>query len=215
MLVTLLFGMVAVTQLKNELLPNLDFPLLTVVTVYPGASAGDVEEQVSKPVEQVVGAIPRLKNLRTISNESISFIVAEFEFGTDIKAVQQTIDSNLRNINLPNDLRGQRVQPTTGQININNQPVLYMGVEGKQGQSTRQLSVLARDQIKPALVSLNGVSNIEVIGDQVTQVKIVPNLAALQQRNLSLNDINSALRGFNTSFPAGTVEVAGQTVPVR
>ncbi len=215
MIVVLLFGVIGVSQLKNELLPNIDFPLLTVSTVYPGASATDVEEQVSKPVEQVVGSIPRLKSLRTTSRESFSFIVAEFEFGTDLKTVQQTIDTNLRNITLPNDLRGQRVQPTASQLNLGGQAVLYMGLQGGQGQTAQQLSVVARDTIKPALLGLNGVSNIEILGDLVTQVKIVPNPQALAQRGLGISDINNALKGYNASFPAGTVDVAGQSVPVR
>ncbi len=215
MVVVLLFGAVAVTQLKNELLPNLDFPYLTVATIYPGASAGDVEEQVSKPVEQVVGAIPRLKNLRTISNESFSFMVAEFEFGTDTKATQQTIDTNLRNISLPNDFRGQRVQPTVSTLNINSQAVMYLGLEAKQGLTSEQVSQIVRTQVKPALTSIDGVSSIEVVGDQLQQVKIVPKLQVLQQRGLGLQDINAALKGFNTSLPAGTVDVAGQSVPVR
>lgn len=215
MVVVLLFGAIAVTQLKNELLPNIDFPYLTVTTVYPGASAGDVEDQVSRPVEQVVGAIPRLKNIRTISNDSFSFIIAEFEFGTDTKAVQQTIDTNLRNITLPNNFQGQRLQPTVSALNINSQAVLYLGVEARQGQTAEQVTQIVRDQIKPALVSLDGVSNVEVVGDQLKQVKIVPKPQVLQQRGLSITDINSALKGFNTSLPAGTVDVAGQSVPVR
>ncbi len=215
MVVVLIFGTIAVGQLKNELLPNIDFPVVTVATFYPGASATDIEQQVSKPVEQVVGAVPRLKTIRSISSESFSFVIAEFEYGSDIKSVQQTIDTGLRSATLPNDLRGQRVQPNTSQISFNSQPVLYLGVEGPQNQSFDQLSQLARDQIKPALTGINGVSNVEIVGDRAKQIKIVPNLAALQQRALSLNDINTAIKGFNVSFPAGTVDVNGQSVPVR
>ncbi|HEX2913883.1 MAG TPA: efflux RND transporter permease subunit [Chloroflexia bacterium] len=215
MVVVLIFGAISVTQLKNELLPNIDFPLVTVSTFYPGASAGDVEELVSKPVEQVVGAAPRIKSLRTISRENFSFIIAEFEYGTDIKGTQQTIESNLRNVNLPTDLRGQRVVPTVSQLNINSQPVLYLGLEGAKGQNAEQLSDVARNTIKPALASITGVSNVEIVGDQIKQVQIVPNPQALQQRGLTISDISNSLKGFNTSFPGGTAEVAGQNVPVR
>ncbi len=215
MLVVVLFGAVAVTQLKNELLPNIDFPYLTVATIYPGASAGDVEEQVSKPVEAVVAAQPRLKSLRTVSNESFSFMVAEFEFGTDLKSTQQTIDSGLRNITLPNDLRGQRLQPNVGTFSFNSQPVMYLGVEPKKGQSAEQLGQLARTDIKPAIAALGGVASVEVVGDQLRQVKIVPNPQALQQRGLSVNDVTNALKGFNNSFPGGTLDISGQSVPVR
>lgn len=215
MLVILLFGTISVTQLKNELLPNIDFPLLTVSTFYPGASANDVEEQVSKPVEQVVGSIPRLKSLRTVSRESFSLIVAEFEYGTDLKSAQQSIDTGLRNITLPNGLNGQRVQPTASQINFNNQPVIYVGLENKQNLTPEQLSDIALNQVKPALTGIDGVANVEIIGNKLRQLRITPKPAALTQRGLSVNDINTALRGFNTSFPAGTVDVAGQTVPVR
>jgi hydrophobic/amphiphilic exporter-1 (mainly G- bacteria), HAE1 family len=215
MVVVLLFGGIAVTQLKNELLPNTDFPLLTVSTVYPGASAGDVETQVTRPVEQIVGSAPRIKSVRSISRESFSFIIAEFEYGTDIKGTQQTLESQLRNVTLPNDLRGQRVQPSFGQFNINSQPVIYLGMRAEGNTDQSKLSDLARNTVKPALQGINGVANIEVVGDRLKEIKIVPNPQALTQRGLSANDISTALRGYNTSFPGGTQDVNGQAVPVR
>jgi HAE1 family hydrophobic/amphiphilic exporter-1 len=211
----LLFGAFSLTQLKSELLPDINFPYLTVVTVYPGASSNDVVEQVTKPIEQVVGATPRLKSMRSTSSESFSFILAEYEFGTDLKDVQQTLNNQFRNLQLPTDLTGKTLQPGVSEVNIAGQAVILMGLEGKNGQTPQELGQIARDKVTPALTGLDGVSNVQIIGDVLKEVRIDLKPDVMRQRGITQNDISTALRGFNVSFPAGTINVEDKSVPIR
>ena len=89
-------GVSAWGSLKQELLPDIDFPVITVVAPYPGAGATDVAEQVAKPIETAIQGVPRLESLRSTSANSVALVVAQFSFGTDVKETQAAIDQNIR-----------------------------------------------------------------------------------------------------------------------
>ncbi|NWJ47315.1 MAG: efflux RND transporter permease subunit [Chloroflexi bacterium] len=214
-LIVILFGVFSVTQLKSELLPSIDFPYITISTIYPGASSDDVTNQVSLPVENAVAQLPRLKSIRSTSQESFSLVFAEFEFGTDMKNVEQQLNSKLRNVSLPNGLSGTPVQPTVSNFSFGSQPIIWVTVEGKQGQSSLELGKWAREVAKPAFSKLPDVGNVEVVGDSVQMLTISFRPQDLATRGLTINDVSNVLKGANLSFPAGTTDIAGQSVPVR
>ena len=85
-------GIVAWGDLKQELLPDVQLPVITIVAPLPGAGAADVAEQVAKPIEQVVSGVPRLKQMQSVSANSIALVIAEFSFGTDVKETRATIE---------------------------------------------------------------------------------------------------------------------------
>jgi HAE1 family hydrophobic/amphiphilic exporter-1 len=201
--------------LKSELLPNIDLPYLTISTVYAGAAPADVLEQVTKPLEQVVGSVQRIKSVRSTSTESFSIIIAEFEFGTNLKEVQQTLNTQFRSLSLPSDLRGQMVQPSVSELSFASQPVMYLGVEALSGQTTEQLGQVAREQLKPAISGLAGVSSVQITGDVLKEVRLTLKTDQLKQRGLTQTDISNALKGFNVSFPAGAVSLEQKDVSVR
>jgi HAE1 family hydrophobic/amphiphilic exporter-1 len=192
-----------------------DFPYITVSTVYPGASSDDVTNQVSIPIETAMAQIPRLKTMRSTSLESFSLVFAEFEFGTNMKDVEQQLNGKLRNLALPNGPNGTPVQPTLSNFSFNSQPIVWVTVEGKQGQNAEEIGKWAREVAKPAFVKLPDVGSIEVTGDPVNLLTIRIRPQDLQAKGLSLTDVSNALRANNLSFPAGTTDVGGQTVPVR
>ncbi|MEI7555192.1 efflux RND transporter permease subunit [Candidatus Chlorohelix sp.] len=214
-LIVLLFGIFSLTQLKSELLPNIDLPYLTITTVYAGAAPADVLEQVSKPIEQVVGSTQHIKSVRSTSTESFSIVIAEFEFGTNLKDIQQTLNTQFRTLSLPTDLRGQTLQPTVSELSFASQPVVYMGVEALKGQTTEELGLIARGQLKPAISGLTGVSSVQITGDVLKEVRLTVKADQLKQRGLTQTDITNALKGFNVSFPAGTVSLEQKDVSIR
>jgi HAE1 family hydrophobic/amphiphilic exporter-1 len=106
--VTLLFaaalfvaGVSAWGSLKQELLPDIDFPVITVVAPYPGAGSSDVAEQVSKPIERAIGGIPGLEIIQSTSSNSISLVVTQFEFGTNVTETTAAIGDALAKAGLP------------------------------------------------------------------------------------------------------------------
>ncbi len=213
--VVFFFGLFAVSQLKSELLPNIDLPYIAVSTVYPGASSDDVTNQVSIPVEGVVAQIPRLKSVRSTSLESFSLVFAEFEFGTNLKDVEQSLNSKLRSLTLPSGPNGSALQPSISNFSFNSQPIVYVTVEGLKGQSSEELGKWAREVAKPAYAKLPDVGSVEVVGDPTRLVIINFRPKDLAARGLSVNDVANTIRANNLSFPAGTSDINGQTIPLR
>src|SRR5262249_25190809 len=96
-----LFRTFAVTQVKQELTPSIDFPVITVITSYPGAEPQAVADTISAPVEQAVSGLPGLQNVQSTSVNGTSIVVASFEYGSDLKAARSTISNNLQSVTLP------------------------------------------------------------------------------------------------------------------
>jgi hydrophobic/amphiphilic exporter-1 (mainly G- bacteria), HAE1 family len=107
-------GLLAWGNLKQELLPDIEFPVITVIAPLPGAGAADVAEQVTKPIERAISGVPRLEALQSTSANSLSLVVAQFAFGTDVKETRAAIEANLQAAGLP-----QTVEPTVNALNIN------------------------------------------------------------------------------------------------
>ena len=81
----LVFGVMANLKLPRDIFPDIELPTLTIITVYPGASASEVEQEISKPIEKVLGGIERLKKIQSSSRENVSFVSLQFDWGTDIQ----------------------------------------------------------------------------------------------------------------------------------
>ena len=96
----LLGGIFSWSQLNQELLPDIQFPYIVVITPMPGASAQDVSTQVTQPIERSIGSVPRLNHLDSSSVNSLSIVVASFSFGTDVKETKAAIDANVKALGL-------------------------------------------------------------------------------------------------------------------
>jgi len=218
-LLVLAFGIFSATQLQSELLPNIDFPYVTISTAYPGASADEVAQQVSKPLEAQISSVSGLKTLRSISNDSFSFVVAEFDYGTNIKQTVTDLNNNLRGVQLPNGLNGSPLQPNVGTINFSGQAIVTLGLNSKSGQqddaTLQKLGSIANDQVKPALTTVSGVSSIQVVGNAVKLITLTFEPVKISASGLSVTDITNALKNNNVSFPDGAANVNGLNVPVR
>ena len=117
-------GILAWGQLQAELLPDIDFPVATVIAVYPGAGTTDVAEQVSAPIERTLSSVQGVKSVRSTSSPSLAVVIAEFEYGTDIKAAVADIESNLTSAGLP-----PSVEPQVSTLNINAFPITSLTVQ--------------------------------------------------------------------------------------
>ena len=118
-------GISAWGSLKQELLPDINFPVITVIAPYPGVGASDVANQVTKPIERSISSVPRLSALSSSSANSIAIVVAQFQFGTDVKEARSTIEQNVQAAGLP-----KAVVPQVSALNINSSPVIIASVAG-------------------------------------------------------------------------------------
>lgn len=211
LLATALFvsGIVAWGDLKQELLPDVQLPVITIVAPLPGAGAADVAEQVAKPIEQIVSGVPRLELMQSVSANSIALVIAEFSFGTDVKETRATIEQGLQGANLPDG-----VSPDVTALDINAAPVIIASVAATSEDGFAEAAAIARDTIRPALLGLDGVASVDVTGGEEARVTITLDPARLAQAGVSVSQVNGVLAASNLTIPSGTLSSDGTRIPV-
>ena len=152
-------GVLAWGSLKQELLPDVSFPIVTVIAPYPGAGAADVTEQVTKPIERAVSGVPGLDQLQSTSANSFAFVVAQFDYGANLDEAVATIEQNIRTSNLPGG-----VEPTVAAFNFNAAPIVIASVSAQGETDLEGAAKIARTELIPELLSLPGVATADLAG---------------------------------------------------
>ena len=206
----LMAGVFSWSQLRQELLPDIQFPLVVVITPSPGASAQDVSTQVTQPVERSLGSVARLDHINSSSVNSLSIVVATFSYGTNIKETMATIDTNVKALGLSST-------PSIQSFDINAFPALIVAIKGTGSTTPDQLNSLAASSIVPSLQSLDGVSKVDLTG--ATQYRLVVKLdpAKLAANGVSINQIQGVLAANNLILPAGSLPITqadGTTISI-
>jgi hydrophobic/amphiphilic exporter-1 (mainly G- bacteria), HAE1 family len=140
-----LLGAYSASRLNVDLLPDVEFPVLSIVTVYPGASPDDVNAAVTIPIEGVVSGTSGLTSLTSTSSEGVAVTVAQYDFGTDLDEVERTINNGLNAVSLPQGV----VRPQLTRFNFNNFPVVTLGLLGDADPA--DLETLASSRVVPEL----------------------------------------------------------------
>jgi HAE1 family hydrophobic/amphiphilic exporter-1 len=202
-------GISAWGSLQQELLPDIDFPVITVIAPYPGVGAADVAEQVAKPIEQAVSGVPGLEALSSSSGNSIAIVVAQFEFGTDVKEVRATIEQNLQTAGLP-----PNVTPQVAALNINASPVIIASVAGTSQDGLDAAAEVARTQVVPALQAIDGVATVDLTGGLETQAIVTLDPAKLTETGISVGQVTGILAANNLTLPSGQISSDDTNIPV-
>ena len=202
-------GLSAWGSLKQELLPDIEFPVITVVAPYPGAGAEDVAAQVAEPIERAIAGVPRLESLQSTSANSIALVVAQFSFGTDVDEIEASINENLRTAGLPED-----VEPQVSALNINAAPVIIASIAAIDEDGLDEAAELARTRIVPEIAALEGVASADVTGGLEEQLVITLDPAAMADAGVSVQQIQGVLQANNLTFPSGQLAQGGERIPV-
>ncbi len=202
-------GIAAWGSLKQELLPDIQFPVITVIAPLPGAGAADVADQVTKPIERAISSIPRLKSLQSTSANSLSLVVAQFSFGSDVKEIRATIEQNLQNAGLPTS-----VNPTVSALDINASPVIIASIAATSETGLADAAHIAQTEIVPALQGIDGVGSVDLTGGEVQRVLVTLDPAKLEANGITLSQITGVLAANNMTFPSGQVTADGSKIPV-
>ncbi|HEX7223484.1 MAG TPA: efflux RND transporter permease subunit, partial [Candidatus Limnocylindrales bacterium] len=210
LLATALFGagLVAWTNLKQELLPDVSFPVATVIAPFPGASADEVADDVVEPIERVIGSIAGIDQVRSTSANSIGFVTAQFAYGTDIDEAVAAMEEGIASLTLPDG-----VEPEVASLDINASPVGIASISSDDATLT-ELGEVAAEEIVPELEGIAGVASVDVTGGLTEQVTITLDPAALARSGVAYAQIAAALGAVNVTFPAGDLTDGGEAVPV-
>ncbi len=202
-------GLLAWGGLKQELLPDIEFPVITVIAPLPGAGAADVAEQVTKPIERAISGVPRLESLQSTSANSLALVVAQFSFGSDVKEIRATIEQNLQNAGLP-----QTVSPQVTALNINSSPVIIASIAAKSEDGLNKAAAITKTEIEPALLGIEGVGSVDVTGGEEQQVLITLDPDKLTANGISVGQVTGVLAANNLTFPSGQITTETDKIPV-
>ena len=195
-----IFGSIALSTLKQELIPSVSFPQLVVVTAYPGASPEVVNEDVSTPIETAIQGVSGLEETTATSNTNFSTISASFVYGTNLATAEQRVTQAINRISsmLPDDLDPQVIAGS-----IEDLPVVQIAVTSDLDPT--DLSALLESSTIVDIQALEGVREADLLGTIEQRMTITPDAATLAAAGASNQDILSALDDNGVLLPAGTI----------
>ncbi len=209
-IIALVFGAIAIPQLKQQLLPTIELPMVSVLAPYQGASPDVVEKQVVEPIEDSLEAVDGISGVTSTASEGNAVIMASFDYGNDTKQlvadVQQAV--NRARAQLPDDVDPQVVAGSTDDI-----PTVVLAVTS--GRDQQALADQLDRTVVPDLKSIDGVGQVTVDGVRDVQVTVTPDDAKLAKAGLSAQSLGQALQAGGATVPAGSFDEGGANRTVQ
>ena len=207
-LAALVFGFVSYQSLALNLMPDLDYPTLTVRTEYAGAAPGEVESQVSRPIEESLSTVPGLASLESISRAGMSDVVLEFDWDSDMTDLSQAVRERIALLDL-----GEEVgRPLVLRYDPELDPILRIAMGGRDSSARGLVALrrLAEDEIKRSIETLPGVAAVKVLGGLEREVTVEVNEGVLHARGFTLSQLVQRLQQENINLAGGSL-LEGQT----
>ncbi|MEU9677648.1 efflux RND transporter permease subunit [Streptomyces parvus] len=210
-IVALVFGAIAIPQLKQQLLPTIELPMVSVLAPYQGASPDVVEKQVVEPLENSLKAVDGVESVTSTASEGNALIMATFDFGDEgtkqlVADIQQAV--NRARAQLPADVDPQVIAGSTDDI-----PTVVLAVTSDEDQQT--LADRLDRTVVPALQDIEGVGQVTVDGVQDLQVSVVPDDRKLAAAGLNTGTLAQALQSGGATVPAGSFSESGKSRTIQ
>ncbi|MCL6517122.1 efflux RND transporter permease subunit [Alicyclobacillus sp.] len=203
-------GVLSALRLNEELMPDIAFPVIAVITPYPGASPEEVAQHVTEPVEDALRGIGDVKTVTSSSMANVSEVELELNLNANLDDVQQKVTQAVAQVKLPQGA----LTPTVEKFSFNSQPVLYFTVAAPEGNESA-LTGAVRDVILPALQGVPGVASVQTAGSAPEEVRIRLSEDRLDQHHLTADQVLQAIQAANVSMPLGAPTLEGQVQPVQ
>jgi len=205
-------GLVGYRSLGVDKFPKVDFPLVTIVTPYPGASPGAVETDVTQKIEEAVNTVSGLDTLTSVSTEGVSLVIAQFELEIDPKDAASDINEHIAAVlrDLPPGTR-----PEVRRADPDAAPVVVLSVKGPPGVSVRELTRFADKQVKQRIERLKGVGQIVILGGQERQINVHLDSIRLAAGGVSALEVQRAIASANVNVPGGQLEMGPVNTTLR
>jgi HAE1 family hydrophobic/amphiphilic exporter-1 len=203
-------GAYATTRLNQELLPDIEFPLVTVSTPVAGAGPDVVDEQVTQPLQGAVEGIEGIEGVQATSSPGFSVLVVEFGLDVDTEQAEDEINDAIAGVSLPE----QASSPEVARQSASQFPILNVSLSAKDGDLAR-VTEYAEDEAIPLIEDVEGVASADLVGGSERQIEVDLEPAELEERGIPAEAIVGAISGSNVNAPVGEVSVDGLATPVR
>lgn len=198
----IVLGLFAFRQLKYELLPKISAPVITITTIYPGASPNEVETGVTKPIEDAVSGMDKISEVRSTSSEGVSFVIIELLQSANTDLSLQ--DAQRKVGQITSQLPSGTKTPTISKFALDEIPILRMGISADM--DSRAFYQFAKDKIRPLLSRVPGVGQIVLVGGEEREIKVNLDLQKLRAYGLSIPQVTQVIKTANLDFPTGKIK---------
>lgn len=206
-----ILGLFSLSKLSIDLLPKMDETTIMVMTAYPGASAADIETNVTRPLENVLNSVSDLKHLTSQSKENISVITLEFEYGVDIDVATNDVRDKL---DLAESALPENVEnPTIFKFGMDDIPILLLQVTAEE--STNALYKILDEKVVNPLNRIGGVGSVSISGAPQREIQIYCDPFKLEAYGLTIEGISSLIGQENLNTPGGSIDIGSNTYSLR
>jgi HAE1 family hydrophobic/amphiphilic exporter-1 len=207
----MVMGIYSLVQLPVDLYPEMELPYVVVYTTYPGASATDIESNVTRPLENSLNSVSKLKEITSRSSDAVSVVFMQFDYGTNLDEASNDIRSSLSFVEraLPADCE----KPTIIKFNTNMMPIIFYAVTAKE--SYAGLEKILDEKVVNPLNRIEGVGSVSLSGVPGRKIYIDVDPRKMEAYNLTIEQIGNILRAENMNLPAGYIEMGQTDYPLR
>jgi len=200
-LIAIILGALAYVAMGVRRFPKIDFPVVTVITRYPGASPAEVETEITKRIEDTVSTISGIESVTSTSQQGLSLVFIEFalEEDVDVKAIDVRNKIDLIRYLLPPDAD----DPIPQKFEIGSFPIMELALSGER--DVNELYRLADEDLRPLITQVQGVADVNITGGQEREVHVLLDGRKLRKYRVSIGAVAAALRASNIDVPAGTI----------
>ena len=209
--VLILFGVQSYFKLNYNLLPKIEVLTVSVSTVYPGASAAEVETSVTRKLEDAFASVEGLDKITSTSQEGVSQIAIQLKSGTNLDDAERNVQrkTDLVLNDLPEDIN----RPIVSKVNLEETPVIRSGITSQL--APKNLYDLVDKQLRPVLQNVTGVGQVNIIGGDERQIQVNIDQEKLNAYGLGITQITEAVNYANQSFPAGRIETVDRQLSIQ
>ncbi|MFO7890862.1 MAG: efflux RND transporter permease subunit, partial [bacterium] len=206
------FGLFSLGRLKIDLFPELDFPVVAVITQYTGVGPFDIETVVTRPIEETVSSVQNVKTVHSNSRQGFSLVILEFEWGADMDQAEIDVRNSLDFIEdyLPDDIS----DPMVFAFDPSMQPIAFMSV-GSKLHGLAELRKISEEDIEPRLERIPGVASASTSGGLRREIRILLDPVRLRAHNISVMQVENALRANNLQLPSGWIDNQQQEFTIQ
>ena len=210
-LAVVIFGLFSLSKLPIDLYPDIDTNTIMVMTAYPGASASDIENNVTRPLENTLNAVSNLKHITSRSSENMSLITLEFEYGNDIDVLTNDVRDKLDMVSsqLPDDVEN----PIIFKFSTDMIPIVLLSVQANESQSA--LYKILDDRVVNPLARIPGVGTVSISGAPQREIQVYCDPSKLEAYNLTIETISSIIGAENKNIPGGNFDIGNETYSLR
>ena len=207
----MVFGLFSLPRIGVELFPNVEFPVITTTVIYPGADPETMESKVADPIEEALQSLSGVKRMTSRNYEGVTSVILEFELEVDGNLALQDVRDKVTAIEreLPRGID----PPVIQKFNTGAAPVLSVALSGDL--PIRELTKIAKDQVKQRMQQVPGVGTVDLIGAREREVKVLVDPARMSGFGLTVDDVTAAIQAGNIELPAGYVKTGGSELTIK